>query len=177
MKLPTFPDKYDDVQRAVLQQFRLDPMGVHGLPHWVRTYRNGLLIAAMDPKVEIDVVACFALLHDSCRENEFDDPMHGLYASRFAARLWNEGAMPYLSEEQLTTLKAACLDHTLGFTNQYNPTIQACWDADRLDLGRVGIKPNPQLLGSKYGLLPDTPEKHWEESWNVEGMEAMIEAV
>jgi uncharacterized protein len=27
-------------------------------------------------------------------------------------------------------------------------TIQTCWDADRLDLGRVGTKPNPTYLGT-----------------------------
>ena len=27
-------------------------------------------------------------------------------------------------------------------------TIQTCWNADRLDLGRVGIKPNPTYLGT-----------------------------
>jgi uncharacterized protein len=26
------------------------------------------------------------------------------------------------------------------------PAIRACWDADRLDLGRVGIEPHPELL-------------------------------
>jgi uncharacterized protein len=25
-------------------------------------------------------------------------------------------------------------------------TVLTCWDADRLDLGRVGIKPNPHRL-------------------------------
>jgi hypothetical protein len=27
----------------------------------------------------------------------------------------------------------------------------ACWDADRLDLGRVGITPDPRRLGTKAG--------------------------
>jgi uncharacterized protein len=25
-------------------------------------------------------------------------------------------------------------------------TVQTCWDADRLDLGRIGIKPEPRFL-------------------------------
>jgi len=29
-----------------------------------------------------------------------------------------------------------------------NPTIQTCWDADRLDLGRVGIKPSEEFLSA-----------------------------
>jgi uncharacterized protein len=36
----------------------------------------------------------------------------------------------------------ACRLHTDGLTSS-EPTVQACWDADRLDLGRVGITPKP----------------------------------
>ena len=34
-------------------------------------------------------------------------------------------------------------------------TIQACWDADRLDLGRVGERPNPTYLGTKAARDPE----------------------
>ena len=30
-----------------------------------------------------------------------------------------------------------------------DPIIGTCWDADRLDLGRVGVKPNPKLLSTE----------------------------
>ena len=33
-------------------------------------------------------------------------------------------------------------------------TIQTCWDADRLDLGRIGIRPNPTYLGTKVARDP-----------------------
>ncbi|TML82741.1 MAG: hypothetical protein E6G09_09645, partial [Actinobacteria bacterium] len=32
-----------------------------------------------------------------------------------------------------------------------NPTIGCCWDADRLDLGRVGIEPDPELMSTIAG--------------------------
>ncbi|MFM7373822.1 MAG: hypothetical protein ACKO39_01545, partial [Chthoniobacterales bacterium] len=38
-----------------------------------------------------------------------------------------------------------CRTHTDGLT-EADPTIQACWDADRLDLGRVGITPHASRL-------------------------------
>lgn len=174
MRLPIFPDLYDPVQRAVLQVFALDPMGVHGLPHWSRVMRNGLLIAREDKDVDIEVVTLFALIHDSMRDNEFDDPMHGIRAARFALELYEHGKMPWLREDKLTYLRGACADHEKGLVTHV-PTIQACWDADRLDLPRVGIMPDPKLLGSKYALMPGVIEKHWEEAWNAEGMEAMIE--
>ncbi len=34
-------------------------------------------------------------------------------------------------------------------------TIQSCWDADRLDLGRVGIIPNKRFLSDEATLLID----------------------
>ena len=36
-----------------------------------------------------------------------------------------------------------------GFTDggtEADVTVQTCWDADRLDLGRVGIRPHPRYL-------------------------------
>ena len=35
--------------------------------------------------------------------------------------------------------------HSDGYTDA-DLTVQVCWDADRLDLGRVGIKPAPHRL-------------------------------
>jgi len=177
MRLPVFPDKYDPVQRAVLKQFQLDIMGVHGLPHWSRVYRNGLLIAGADSSVDLEIVTLFAMLHDARRVSEFDDPAHGIEASRYTARLAEEGFLPYLSKERLTILRAAIADHPLGFNNPNSPTIQACWDADRLDLPRIGVMPDTRLLGSVYALTPGIVEQHWDEAWNSEGMDAMIEVV
>jgi uncharacterized protein len=42
----------------------------------------------------------------------------------------------------------ACRLHTDGLTAG-DRTLLACWDADRLDLGRVGITPEPHRLGTK----------------------------
>jgi uncharacterized protein len=39
----------------------------------------------------------------------------------------------------------ACEEHTNGGVAP-DPTVGACWDADRLNLWRVGIRPDPRLL-------------------------------
>ena len=31
-----------------------------------------------------------------------------------------------------------------------HPTIGTCWDADRLDLGRVGIVPQPKFMSTAF---------------------------
>lgn len=175
--LPEFPEFLQEVERRVLAQFQLDPLGPHGMPHWQRVLRNGVLIYEADKSnVDLHVVTAFALLHDSCRINEDDDPMHGVDGARFMRRLAAQGLLAHLDEEQLTLLSSAIIDHPRGFVI-LEPRIQACWDADRLDLGRVGIEPARRYLGSVYGLTPGVAEAHWEESWNPEAGLAIIEAV
>jgi uncharacterized protein len=36
-----------------------------------------------------------------------------------------------------------------------NATIQTCWDSDRLDLGRVGIKPSAQYISEEASSFID----------------------
>lgn len=45
-----------------------------------------------------------------------------------------------ISDRDFDLLYEACAGHTDGET-EADITIQTCWDADRLDLGRVGIVP------------------------------------
>jgi uncharacterized protein len=50
-----------------------------------------------------------------------------------------------LPDESFALLYVACADHADGLT-EGDVTVQTCWDADRLDLGRVGTTPDPSLL-------------------------------
>jgi uncharacterized protein len=47
------------------------------------------------------------------------------------------------------------LQHHSGGEVSTNATIQTCWDADRLDLGRVGIFPSAQYLSHEAALFID----------------------
>jgi uncharacterized protein len=47
-------------------------------------------------------------------------------------------------------LKQAILLHTSGLTTN-EPTIGTCWDADRLDIRRVGMTPSAQYMSTKAG--------------------------
>jgi uncharacterized protein len=89
------------------------------------------------------VVELFAYLHDSKRRNERTDPGHGARAAEFVRSL--QGSLIDLVDEQLELLVYACTYHTDGLT-EANVTVQTCWDADRLDLGRVGIRPQVRYL-------------------------------
>jgi uncharacterized protein len=128
--------------KSIRNQFRLDWNGSHGVAHWSRVRLNGITLAkatGADPVV----VELFAFLHDSCRQTDGHDNMHGARAAEFVGTL--QGREIYLNESQLATLQHACRDHTHGGISN-DPTIATCWDADRLDLGRVGIEPDPEYL-------------------------------
>ena len=143
----TFPGDAKVVLKAELVQvlrreFSLDWGGIHGAAHWARVRFNGLRIARVNG-ARSDVVECFALLHDSQRMHDGTDKLHGARAADYVRRI--NRALLHLDASGLDQLVYACQYHSDGLT-EADTTVQTCWDADRLDLGRVGIKPNPSRL-------------------------------
>lgn len=120
---------------------------LHGPEHWRRVERNGLLLADAGD-VDRDVIRLFALFHDSRRENDGWDPDHGARGAEFASEL--RGVEFELNDERFAILHYACVWHTDGKSHD-DPTIAACWDADRLDLPRVGIMPDPKRMCTPLG--------------------------
>lgn len=53
-------------------------------------------------------------------------------------------------------------DHAFGETCS-DPTIALCWDADRLDIGRVGIAPDPIYFSTETAraLAASGRRLHW----------------
>jgi uncharacterized protein len=105
---------------------------------------------------EVAVVQLFAVFHDSMRENEFMDPDHGMRGYNLAVQL---GATKDLTARQQDQLGAACILHDSGMKHE-DPTVGVCWDADRLDLPRVGITPNPLYFSTEAGVA-EVREKWW----------------
>ena len=58
--------------------------------------------------------------------------------------------MKDVSSEEIELLQEACRLHTIE-TRTGNPTIDACFDADRLDLWRVNVIPDPARLATEKG--------------------------
>jgi uncharacterized protein len=127
---------------VVRGEFALDWSGVHGAPHWARVRENGLRLAA-HTGARVDVIELFAFLHDTQRRNDGYDPDHGKRAADFAGAQC--GVLFTLDDQGLTLLCHACTGHSDGLI-EADITIQTCWDADRLDLGRVGFTPDPDKL-------------------------------
>jgi uncharacterized protein len=131
-----------ELMRTVLNRYTLPQQGAHGVTHWGRVIENGTLLAQKTGAV-IKVVQLFAVFHDSQRINERRDPEHGLRGAELALELW--GSLFDVPDGDIDLLYFACANHTHGST-AVDVTVRTCWDADRLDLGRVGIKPDPRLL-------------------------------
>jgi uncharacterized protein len=55
-----------------------------------------------------------------------------------------------LDRDRLDLLKQAVRYHTSGLTSP-DPTIGTCWDADRLDIGRVGITLSGRYMSTVAG--------------------------
>lgn len=123
-------------------RFVLDWNGIHGAAHWGRVKLNGLSLAK-ETGANVRVVDLFSVLHDSCRENDDSDPEHGSRAAKLSLTL--QGRYFVLTDEELHLLETACQGHTSGMTH-VDATVCTCWDADRLDLWRVGIRPEPGRL-------------------------------
>lgn len=123
-------------------QFQLDWRGIHGASHWARVRRNGLMLARLT-SANPRIVEYFAFLHDICRANDGHDPDHGERAARFIAKLGRSELC--LAGNELELLIDAVRGHTLG-KDHHDNTVRTCWDADRLDLTRIGIRPDPARL-------------------------------
>jgi uncharacterized protein len=139
------------IVHAILEEYALPWDGTHGVSHWARVLENGLRLAE-ETGADIEVVRLFAIFHDSQRFNEGIDDGHGQRGAELAARLWGEWFT--ISDDQFDLLYEACAHHTDGKTTA-DITIQTCWDADRLDLGRVGSCPNPERLCTKAAKRSD----------------------
>ena len=137
----------DPAPRALLallrSRFALDWRGIHGAPHWARVRRNGLVLAERTGAIR-RVVSLFAFLHDSCRVDDGRDAEHGQRAAALVCSLRDAGLL-CLSDEETELLCIACRHHSDGRVDA-DVTVQTCWDADRLDLGRVGKHPDPRYL-------------------------------
>jgi uncharacterized protein len=103
---------------------------------------------------DIDVIMAFAYLHDSERLDNGSDIDHGKRASKHIDTIRNT-ILRQLSDEQISKLKRACELHTTTHKTG-DITIDICFDADRLDLPRVGIAPLPHKMATLQGKIAVT---------------------
>lgn len=132
---------------AIQQSTTINELGSfdHGPSHWGRVRENARRLGVKTTGCDFLVVEYFVLFHDMMREDEFHDPEHGLRGAQLAQRL---GVEEILDGHQWGLFWDACVQHDMGQISD-DPTIGVCWDADRLDLGRVGITPSARFMSTE----------------------------
>jgi len=134
---------------AITAQFQLPNSSIHGLTHWKNVAVIGRYLSARTMADEV-VVSHFAYLHDSKRKTEDYEPDHGLKARLLGLEL-AKGGLIQLSQKQLHQLFTACEIHSDSQAKVDDVTIATCLDADRIDLLRLGIMPEEELLYTPAG--------------------------
>lgn len=136
--------------QAIREGYSLPWRGIHGVTHWGRVLENGVRLARLTG-ANVDVIRLFAVLHDAQRWNEDADPHHGRRGAALATQYW--GSLLHLPNGDFDLLHDACAYHTESRTHP-DVTVQTCFDADRLDLARVGVDPDPKYLSTAAAKDP-----------------------
>lgn len=123
----------------------------HGPAHWAHVAETGLRLASSEPECDLTVLFLFSLFHDSMRENEYNDPDHGSRAARLVLEVAGNTDLFTFSDRQRMETLTACTYHSDGDITQSPQwaSIRTCWNADRLNLMRVGQYPDPHYLTGK----------------------------
>jgi len=151
-RMSTHKDAIQAITIAAAAEFDREAAGYHhGPDHWARVSRNAMACArslGIDPLL----ANLFGQVHDSHRESESTDHMHGPRAAQWVQNHARD-LFGFLSDIEREHLATACDLHSDGLT-EAPPIIQACWDGDRLDLWRVDIEPDPSALCTPYAANP-----------------------
>ena len=138
-----------DVRRlveAVLERSTGKDSSIHGESHWQRVAAAGLSLFPETTEADPELVFLFALFHDSMRLNDNYDPLHGPRGAALAREL--RGEVFDLEDAYMGLLAFACEEHTNGGVCA-DLSVGVCWDADRLNLWRIGRRPDPRFLSTE----------------------------
>jgi len=138
---------FQKIHDFVYEQRSIGEYSVHEPEHWAQVEFNGLLLAKMNG-ADADVVRLFALFHDSRRINDSYDKMHGPRGAELARKVRTE-LLP-IDDEKFSMLYLACMAHTVADRTSV-VTVDTCFDADRLDLVRIGVMPDPARMATPEG--------------------------
>ena len=137
----------EKVREYAIKHAKMGENSIHGIDHWDRVARNGESLHV--PGADMTVVLCFAYLHDVERQSDCYDEEHGPRAAVLIDQI-RDSVLDFLDDKQIGLLKDACKLHTTC-PRTGNPTIDTCFDSDRLDLPRADIIPDPAKMATKEG--------------------------
>lgn len=141
---------------------------IHGERHWSHVNHLGMKLAdlmKLNP-IQKRCVEVFSWTHDLARKDDNGGNEHAIEGARYFAREVVT-LFPDIDEIQIEIIAAAikyhsdglCSEeaHHMGFFEHINVhkedvirIIGCCWDADRLDLIRLGIPPREKYMSTPY---------------------------
>lgn len=135
---------------------------IHGYSHFLRVKHN-ILLLGNSYKLEQSNLELFAFYHDILRFNDGDDPDHGkrgseLFKKNTELNIQKKRGL-FISQEMIEKICFACENHTTMLRSG-DKLIDICFDADRLDLMRIGVKPDPSKMATHIGA-------HYAENYEV----------
>ena len=142
-------ESIERLRAFAIKHTRMGRFSVHGIVHWDRVANNADLLNTSD--VDLLVVKAFAYVHDVERNDDGYDLQHGPRAAALVDEI-RDTELAFLNDDEILQLKKACELHTSTWRTE-DATVNACFDADRLDLGRVGIAPNPGKMATVQGHI------------------------
>lgn len=148
------------IKDLAIDRYHGDPLGHNGPVHWEHCWENAKLLIPITQANPI-VVQLFCYLHDCCAVNSGEEPEHGPAAAFFIKQ--NSTLFSFLTAQEFKLLIDACADHTFHKLSK-DPTIGTCWDADRLDLGRLGIYPKAEFFSTQAAKDPAIIERAYQTS-------------
>lgn len=153
----------EKLREYAIKHTKMSDYSVHGIGHWDRVAKNA--DSLMTSEVNLLVVKAFAYIHDVEREDDGYDLQHGPRAAALVDSI-RDTELAFLNDDEILLLKKACKLHTTTWQTE-DATVNACFDADRLDLGRVGIMPDPDKMATVQGrilaekMMEANPEYDW----------------
>ncbi len=143
------------------------PSQIHGPAHWARVRHFGALLAEAEdlPPAARTCVEVFAQIHDLAREDDGGGNQHAIDGASYMDEVVSAVFSGQLSPDQVETVRAAIRYHSDGMVAQQASedglfeglgwprdllvrTVGCCWDADRIDLLRVGIHPAHEFMST-----------------------------
>lgn len=137
--------------QEVYGKLKISIDSIHGYNHWKNVEKIGHYLADRNG-ADKTIISFFAFLHDIGREKELNEPRHGEKSVEIIKKFFKLK----LNAAQYEKLLIAISEHDKVDAKSNDITIQTCWDADRLDLPRVGIFPDSKLLYTEIGKSQET---------------------
>ena len=128
---------FDKVLAYAMDNSSIYESHCHGVDHWTKVAEHAVNFASETKGADITVAHLFGLLHDFKRSDDEQCFKHGVDSAKAIYKI-RKTLLKKLSKKQFNTLVEAIKYHPDGKVSD-DPTIGCCWDADRVELPRVGI--------------------------------------